>query len=190
MKRLSVAVLLALILAASFSAYAQTATTGLSPEPAAPVNPAALAAAKELVSVLKMRELMVATMSQASKNIPQSMSQSITARVNANTKLTDDQKKAEIAIASAQIPKMSAALQEFFADPKMIDEMMETVAPLYARHFTAEEIGQLAVFYKSPAGAKSLRVLPQLMNESMQLSQAIVMPRLSKLMEQFSPQGK
>jgi hypothetical protein len=189
MKRLSVAVLLALILAASFSAYAQTATPATpatAPAPSAAIDPAALAAAKELVIVLKMREMTVAMVEQAAKNLPLSMGQAISNRVNGNTKLSAEQKQAEIAIASAELPKMVAALQEFFADPKMIDEMVATSVPLYARHFTADEINQVAAFYKSPVGAKTLRLMPQLESESKQMGQQIVMPRLAKLMEKFS----
>ena len=59
--------------------------------------------------------------------------------------------------------------------------------------FTVDELHQLAAFYKTPVGAKTLRLMPQLMNEGMQVGQQIIMPRMQKLMQELKQeqgQGK
>jgi hypothetical protein len=182
MKRLSVAVLIALILAASVSAYAQAPA----PVAAAAVDPAALAAAKEMVAAMKMREVMAASMKQATQSIPQMIDQMTAGMIKADTRLSDAQKKEVLDKMQVKRPEITAAMQSLFEDPKMIDEMVDEIAPLYARNFTVAEINAIAVFYKSDAGAKTLRVMPQLMNESMMTSQKVLMPRLTKMMEKFA----
>ncbi len=186
MKKFAVtALLISLIIAASCSAYAQAPA----PAPAA-VDPAAMAAAKEMVAAMKLRDVLAASMKQAMQSIPQMIDQMSTTIINGNTKLSAAEKKDALAKMKAKNPEMMAAMQSLFADPKMIDEMVDEIAPLYARNFTVTEINAIATFYKSDAGAKTLRVMPQLMNESMQISQKIMMPRIGKMMEKFAPAAK
>ncbi len=184
MKRFSIAVLTSLTLAASVSAYAQTPAPV--PAAAAAADPAALAAAKEMVAAMKMREVMAASMNQAKQSIPQMLDQMSVGLVKADAKLTDAQKKDKLAKMQAKRPEMVAAMQSLFEDPKMVDEMVDEIAPLYARNFTVAEISAIAAFYKSDVGTKTLRIMPQLMNESMQTSQKIMMPRIAKMMEKFA----
>ena len=59
-------------------------------------------------------------------------------------------------------------------------------SPVYARHYTLDEVRQLSAFYKTPVGHKSLVVMPQLMAESMAVSNQVLGPRLNKLMQSIS----
>ena len=188
MKRLSVAILAALILIASFAADAQTAAAPMEAAAAAPAPSAeALAAAKNLMVAMKMREVMTAAMQQASKSIPQILNQMTAANINGNPKLSAEQKKEALAMAQVKIPEMSADMQVFLDDPKMVDEMVAEIVPIYARNFTVDEIKHIIAFYNSPAGAKLLRVMPQMMNETMMVSQKVTMPRIAKVMEKVFP---
>ena len=58
--------------------------------------------------------------------------------------------------------------------------LMDDAPIIYARHFTAAELRELLAFYHTPVDAKSLRVLPQIIKESITL----VMPRLQTLQRQ------
>jgi hypothetical protein len=182
----------ALIAASLFAVapvFAQTPVAAASAAPAAQapaLDPAALAAAKDLVTALKMRDMLVASLQQASQNASKMVGQVATKAINENPKLNDEQKKESLAKFEKSAPAMTAALQEFFSDAKLIDEMVDEIAPLYASNFTAAEIGQIAAFYKTPIGAKTLKVMPQLVNQSMQASQKVMMPRLNKLMEKIA----
>ena len=67
-------------------------------------------------------------------------------------------------------PKAVAAIKEeinqTYADemPKLIAE----IVPIYARHYTHEEIKGLIAFYSTPLGEKSIKEMPALLNECMQ----------------------
>jgi uncharacterized protein len=52
-----------------------------------------------------------------------------------------------------------------------LPEVLEMLAALYARHFTASEIGEIATFYRGPTGQKFLEKFPALSQESMALGQ-------------------
>jgi hypothetical protein len=176
MKKIASSLLVSLSLFAALPALAQT--------PA--IDPAATAAARELIASLKVRDVLAASMQQAAQNAPNMIRQFAGSAISNNPKLNEQQKKEGMANIEKVIPEMGVAMQALFNDPKMVDEMIEEIVPLYARYYTVEEIGQIAAFYKTPVGAKSLRIMPQLMNESMQTSQKVMMPRIGKLMEQFA----
>ncbi|MES2151087.1 MAG: DUF2059 domain-containing protein [Pseudomonadota bacterium] len=171
--------LLAIILcAAALNASAQT--------PAPETDPRATEAVKQLLASIKFRELMDKSMEQVMKNMPAMILQMSTQGINGNTKLSADEKKAMLDKAAQAIPKTLEGLRAILTDPTLIDEMEAEIVPLYARNFTLDEIRQLAEFYQSPLGSKMLSSMPAIMNESMQISQKIMMPRLSKYLEKFN----
>ena len=49
---------------------------------------------------------------------------------------------------------------------------IDLIIPVYAKHFTNEELDGLIAFYESPVGAKTVRVMPQITREAMQIGQA------------------
>jgi hypothetical protein len=51
------------------------------------------------------------------------------------------------------------------------DELTNLVVPIYANHFTDDEIKELIKFYESPIGQKLVREQPPMMRESMQVGQ-------------------
>jgi hypothetical protein len=51
---------------------------------------------------------------------------------------------------------------------------MKDAPAIYARHFTAQELRELAAFYRTPTGQKALKEMPQVMADTF----AVVMPRL------------
>jgi uncharacterized protein len=56
-------------------------------------------------------------------------------------------------------------------------EVMKDAPAIYARHFTASELRELTAFYKTPLGQKSLKAMPQIMADSVQL----IMPRMPEI---------
>lgn len=59
------------------------------------------------------------------------------------------------------------------------DEMLQSMVPVYQKHFTKGDVDALVVFYGSPTGQKILRELPAITAEAMQS----MMPLLQKQME-------
>jgi uncharacterized protein len=61
-----------------------------------------------------------------------------------------------------------------------VTSSLKEAPPVYARHFTVDELKGLAAFYRTPLGAKALHEMPQVMGE---FTSAIV-PRLDTLRQQ------
>ena len=61
-----------------------------------------------------------------------------------------------------------------------VTEAMKEAPAIYARHFTADELRELAAFYRTPTGAKALRETPQVMGELT----SFLLPRLQDVQRQ------
>ncbi len=57
---------------------------------------------------------------------------------------------------------------------------------LYDKYFTEGELKDLIAFYSSATGKKSIKVLPQLMAESMQRFSEIAMPKIQQLITEIA----
>lgn len=70
------------------------------------------------------------------------------------------------------------AMKEDFAWAKLKNEYID----IYVKTYTEEELRAISEFYKSPAGKKSIEKMPQVMQESMAISQSR-MPAFMKKMK-------
>jgi len=52
-----------------------------------------------------------------------------------------------------------------------VDEIIDKVAGIYARNFTAAELREVAAFYRGPTGQKFVQKLPGVMQESLTVGQ-------------------
>jgi hypothetical protein len=59
-------------------------------------------------------------------------------------------------------------------------QIMKEAPPIYARHFSIDELHQLTAFYRTPIGAKALHELPQVMGEFV----AVIGPRMQEMQRQ------
>lgn len=64
-----------------------------------------------------------------------------------------------------EIDAVKEETSKFMAEK--LSELIEKLVPVYARHFTREEIRELIVFYKTPVGAKTIKELPLIAGESL-----------------------
>ena len=190
MKNIAASLITAFALIAGAPALAQMPAAPAAPTAPAvaqtPSDPAVAQAVKELLETMKYREMMGNAFKQMTKTMPAMFRQMSSAMISKNTKLSPEQQKAALARAEKAMPEVMAALDELINDPTLIDEMSAAIVPLYARYFTVDEIHQMAMFYKSGVGAKMLAVMPQLMGESMQMGQQIMMPRINRMVEKIT----
>lgn len=150
----------------------------------APLDPAVDKATRALLDSMGSRKMIKDSFAQMQGAMPQMIIDNATAMINGNTGLSAEQKKAAIAEATRKAPQVAERIRKVFDDPALADEMIEEMVPLYARRFSVAEIEQIAAFYRSPVGAKMLASMPQIMNESMQISQKIMLPRVGKIMQE------
>ncbi|NIR31614.1 MAG: DUF2059 domain-containing protein [Gammaproteobacteria bacterium] len=52
-----------------------------------------------------------------------------------------------------------------------LDGFVEMIVPVYSRHFSAREIKGLLAFYRTELGQKAIRVMPDLVRESMAIGE-------------------
>jgi uncharacterized protein len=110
-------------------------------------NPEALAAAEELIAVISpdmMRQLMNGTI--------ETMWPILEEKVLAGKKIDD----ATVAKLRNEFTRIQIA---------GVEETMKEWPPIYARHFTVDELHQLTAFYRTPIGTKTLREMPQMTKE-------------------------
>jgi len=148
---------------------------------AAPPSDAAI---RELMDATNARANMTVSVQNLARALPQILRVRAEEVVRNNPKLNDEQRKAELANVERRMPAITAALQKDMNDPKLVDQLYNQVVPLYARHFTQEDVKALTAFYRSPTGKKSLEVMPVLMGESAQAAQKLVQDRAKRIVEQ------
>ena len=187
MKKIVAAVVTAFALTGAASSHAQAPVAA--PAPAA-IDPAALAASRELFEAMNQRAMMTGMMQQMSQSIGQSMRTGAEASINNNAKLSAEEKKQELAKMEAELPGVVSSMQRIMNDPGMIDDILAESVPLYARNFSADELKQMTAFYRTPTGAKMLATLPQLMAQGMQVAQQVVARRIGPLVQKMQQEGK
>ncbi|WP_374583675.1 DUF2059 domain-containing protein [Pseudoduganella sp.] len=153
--------------------------------PAPAANAASAAAVREVLDAMNYRATWSAMVGQMTKAMPGIIRQQTEAALNADTRLTDAQRKERLAKLDADMPKVTEMLAQVMFDPALVVEMEAEMTTLYTRFFTADELKQMAAYYRSPLGTKSLQVMPQVMAESMAIGQRLTAPRIQKAMEQF-----
>jgi uncharacterized protein len=110
-------------------------------------SPEALQAATELMSIMSP-DIVHQTATQATNAVWPQLAQTLRAQN------VDDATLAELR------NEFERVQMDIYPD------LLKDAQPIYARHFTVDEMHQLIAFYKSPVGAKALRELPQVMGSS------------------------
>jgi hypothetical protein len=138
-----------------------------------------------------------------SKNMAENLLQSILAQFDQNyyqmvagliaqeKRLDADQRKDLERLIVASQKRFMAKFRKAYADRIRIGEIIEKISyPLYAKHFTENELRDLIAFYKTPTGRKTLAVMPELMTDSMRRTSEIVNPILLQLVGELVEEEK
>jgi len=131
----------------------------------APPTPETLQAAKDLVGLISK-----ATVTDLAANINAQIWPQIDAALRRQIPKIDDATLAEM---RAEYERMLIVIGT---------QSMNDAPPLYARYFTASEMNEIAAFYKTPAGAKALTVMPKVMGDFT----PTLMARLETMKDQLS----
>ena len=122
----------------------------MSAAPAPAQSPDAVAAAKDLMAVMHSADNFKAIM-------PQLMAALKPAIVQGRPDVEKDY--------DALVPALLGAMNS------QLDEMIDKIAGIYARKFSAAELKEVANFYRGPTGQKFVQQLPGIMQESMTIGQ-------------------
>jgi uncharacterized protein len=68
-----------------------------------------------------------------------------------------------------ELEKQYEAMMPLFnqAAAQRLDELAETIATIYARNFSVDELHDITAFFRSPTGQKYLAYLPSITQENM-----------------------
>ncbi len=113
-------------------------------------DPARLAAARELIAAMRAVEGVKQALPMLAGSV-----RSVIVKANPGT-------EADIDEALATLHNRMAA---------RVDDLVDDIAPVYARGFSREELESLAAFYRSPAGAKLAALQPTLLQETVGIGQ-------------------
>lgn len=72
---------------------------------------------------------------------------------------------------SQMLPDVPSEYWAKFRNKIEVNELVETILPIYAKYYTDDDIKQLLNFYKSEIGQKMIKISPLMMQESMSAGQ-------------------
>ncbi len=150
--------------AAALGGVTSAAAQGANPAAPAAAAPSAesIAVAKELVSVL-------------SGDLINDMNSKMVAQAWPPTEQA--LRKQYPQIDAATIAEMHSEFERFIATN--MAEAMSDAPEIYARYLTVQEMREIQAFYRTPTGAKTLKVMPQIMSDTMRN----LMPRVQGIMQ-------
>ncbi|WP_296943337.1 DUF2059 domain-containing protein [uncultured Massilia sp.] len=152
------------------------------PAAAPALDPAVVAATREMLAAMKMRKVMAASLRQAEQQMPFQMQASLLGAIDGDTRMSAEEKAEARARVKESLPRLVEEMRTLFSDPTLADDMMAEMVPLYAGTYTLGEVRQLSTFYASPLGQKMLANMPKLMQQTMEISNRVMMPRIQKIM--------
>lgn len=148
------------------------------------LDPAAVAATRDLLAATNMRATLVATMQQMEQSMPAQIRASAAQAITARPGMSPEQKKQALAKLDADLPALMSRMHGVLSDASLYDEMVNEMIPLYASVYTVDELRQLTAFYQSPLGRKMLASAPALAAKGMEIGQRVMLPRVQKLMSE------
>lgn len=87
--------------------------------------------------------------------------------------------------------RFSKRFRELYPERLNFQRIMEPIyCSLYNKYFTEDELRDLIIFYKSATGKKSINIMPQLMQESMQKSNESLNPKIIELVNEILQEEK
>ena len=87
------------------------------------------------------------------------------------------------------MPTVPAEFWEAFRAEFDATEIVKLIAPVYAKHFNAEDVAGLIAFYESPVGKKLVKTQPLILQESMAIGQQYSQSVTMRLMEKLKAEG-
>lgn len=152
-----------LIFASSYPSFSQDSKPSAQTSEVDNVDPARLAAAREVLRLTNSEKMLSETFPVI---IKQAMG-SVVALIQPPN-MSPEQQKQYNDIADA----ISSSASEFVLSKKT--QLLDVSAAVYARTFTVEELNALSEFYGTPAGQKFVSASPELMQEMMPLMVNVV----------------
>ena len=86
-----------------------------------------------------------------------------------------------------QLARLQAMNRDILKD-FTADEIMDSVIPIYQRHFTKQDLAASTAFYSSPAGQRILDQMPAVVQESLQAGQELAARKMDAMLARLDKQ--
>lgn len=141
----------------------------------------------ELLRVMNTRqqtqEVINTMLDQFEKEIPDIVWAGLSESVSKLTKQEQDELLIKI---TQSAEETSQRLRDAISKKLDFNKLDEITAAVYGKYFSETEISDLISFYKSNTGQRVLQLTPEMLAESMERSQELMMPILKDLMHDVS----
>jgi len=92
-----------------------------------------------------------------------------------------DQATKGLVLRQPKLKSVEGEIKAFYTKYIGWDVIKDKMAAIYAKHYTVKELGELKDFYKSEVGQKSIKLMPQIMQEGKKLGASSVMAHADEL---------
>lgn len=153
------------------------------------ISPSKRALIDKLLVVTQQEKLFQQTLdlsfAQLQNDLPTLIDQGVMTPQGTATKPDDSPSPARKAVQSMLdrvMPKFVKEVQQSISFKELVDQIYY---PMYDRHFSEPELKDILAFYDSPTGKRTIQVMPQLVQESMQKTNQIMLPKLLEIMQRL-----
>jgi len=133
-------------------------------------------AIQTLIDTLNLKAMGPQMMQQLAGQGEAIMRQTAQGLIDANAELSEAQRAEARQMLERELPGLAMELNVSLAKLDLSPIVNEVIFSVYGKHFETTEIRDMTAFYRSPTGRKVLRLLPQVTQESMQLSMERIAP--------------
>jgi uncharacterized protein len=121
-------------------------------------------------------------LSQGQKSFELNLARSL----NEDPRYSEEQKKDLMKKVVDSSVRMFARYRELLPKEINLPDVLESISTqVYDKYFTAKELNDISNFYETEAGKKALDVLPQVMQESAQMTGEVVTPKVKQIVAQI-----
>jgi hypothetical protein len=116
----------------------------------------------------------------------QSLPDRIARDLEENKELTPEEREKMRKNLTETAVRMSARLREVL--PARINfavEIENLIYPLYDKYFTESDLKEMIAFYQTPAGRKTLEVMPKMMLDAIKQIDQVLMPKMQKIVKEI-----
>ena len=92
-----------------------------------------------------------------------------------------DQATKGLVLRQPKLESVEGEIKAFYTKYIGWDVIKDKMATIYAKHYTVKELNELKDFYKSEVGQKSIKLMPQIMQEGKKLGASSVMAHADEL---------
>lgn len=157
------------------------------PQTEANISPQKQALIAELLRLMNTRkqteDVINAMMDEFERQIPEIVLSEISDSLSKLTK--EEQEELRVKVTQSAL-EMGQRFREAFSKKLDFAKLDEITSAVYGKYFSEIELSDLIAFYKSNGGQRLLEIMPQMLAESMQRSQELMMPIMKNVMHDIS----